>query len=92
MTWKKEMFYHYCFRIYYQEQPRKSGHTGTEWNTSTSDLADNVNILGRYIKTIQKNTHRKLSTWFQNVGQNHNLLTANKSSENVQSSSIWKQL
>jgi len=27
----------------------------------------------------------------QNVGQNHNILTANKSFENVPSSSTWEQ-
>jgi len=27
-----------CFRIYHQECPRKSGRTGTEWNTSAPGL------------------------------------------------------
>jgi hypothetical protein len=38
------------------EKPRKSGGSGTEWNTSALVYTDDVKLLGENINIIMKNT------------------------------------
>jgi hypothetical protein len=51
-----EMFYCHCFRLCQWEGSGKPGWLAIKWHTSDLVYADNVNILGRSIHTINKNT------------------------------------
>jgi hypothetical protein len=51
-----------CFRICRYEGPEKPGGTEIEWDTSASDLADDMNLLGDNIETIKKNTETLIDT------------------------------
>jgi hypothetical protein len=58
-----------------------SGRSVNEWNTK----APGLNILGKNINTANKNTE-KICIWLshhQYVGENHNVMIATKSFENV---------
>jgi hypothetical protein len=48
------------FGIYHQEGPRQPGGTDTEWTHQLLAYADDVNIVGENIDTIQRNTEAML--------------------------------